>query len=89
MGLEQIGTGTVIVTGNETYTGQTTIGSGDILQIGNNGTAGSINGGSISDSGTLAFDLTNPTTTFGLDQRHGRRDANDRHRAKTHGRRQL
>ena len=65
MGLAQIGTGTVIVTGNETYTGQTTIGSGDILQIGNNGTAGSINGGSISDSGTLAFDLTNPTTTFG------------------------
>ena len=50
----QIGTGTTILSGDNTYTGGTTISAG-ILQIGNGGTTGSITG-NVVDNGTLAFD---------------------------------
>ena len=50
--MNQIGAGTTILTGNNTYTGGTTISAGT-LQLGNGGTTGSIVGNVI-DNGTLA-----------------------------------
>ena len=56
--LTKAGAGDLILTGSNTYSGQTTIGSGT-LQIGSGGTTGSINSTSgVSDSGVLAFDLS-------------------------------
>lgn len=52
--VEQIGTGTTILTANSTYTGGTTISSGT-LQLGNGGTSGSILG-DVVNNGTLVFD---------------------------------
>jgi fibronectin-binding autotransporter adhesin len=57
--LHQIGagTGTLILAGNNTYGGGTTIDTGTTLQLGNGGTTGSIVG-SITDNGTLTFNRT-------------------------------
>ena len=63
--LRQAGTGTLILTGNNTYTGGTSIGSGSTLQIGNGGTTGSIIGNVVND-GTLTFKRAD-TVTFGGD----------------------
>ena len=52
--LTQQGTGTLILTGNDTYAGGTTIAAGT-LQIGDGDTTGSIVG-NVSDNGALAFD---------------------------------
>ncbi|WP_205965773.1 beta strand repeat-containing protein, partial [Paraburkholderia guartelaensis] len=52
--VSQIGPGTTILTGANTYTGGTTISAGT-LQLGSRGTSGSIVGG-VTDNGTLAFD---------------------------------
>ena len=60
----QIGTGTTILTGTNTYNGGTTIGSGT-LQIGNGGTAGSITG-NVTDAGVLAFDRSDSVTFAGV-----------------------
>ena len=49
--LVQAGSGTLILTGNNTYTGGTTISTGT-LQIGNGGTTGNIVG-DVTDNGTL------------------------------------
>ncbi len=55
-GLVQAGTGTLILTGSNTYSGLTSISAGT-LQLGSGGTTGSIGGTtSVSDSGVLAFD---------------------------------
>ena len=55
---ESGGTGTVILTLGNTYSGATTISSGT-LQLGNNTPAGTIaNTSGITDNGTLAFDLS-------------------------------
>ena len=48
--VNQIGTGTMILTASNTYTGGTTISAGT-LQLGNGGTTGSITG----DVTTMAF----------------------------------
>ncbi|MCA0248161.1 MAG: autotransporter-associated beta strand repeat-containing protein [Proteobacteria bacterium] len=48
------GGATVILTGNSTYSGGTTVGAGNILQLGNGGTTGSI-AGNVVTLGTLAF----------------------------------
>ena len=48
------GGGTVILTGNSTYSGGTTIGAGNILQLGDGGTTGWITGNVVA-LGTLAF----------------------------------
>ena len=60
--LAQDGSGTLVLTGDNTYTGGTTIGAGT-LQIGNGGTTGAIIG-NVTDNGALAFDHSD-TVTFG------------------------
>jgi outer membrane autotransporter protein len=60
--LVQLGSGMLILTGNNTYSGGTTISAGT-LQIGNGGTSGTI-AGSVTDNGTLAFDRSD-SVTFG------------------------
>lgn len=61
--LDQAGAGTTILTGDNNYSGGTTIDSGT-LQIGNGGTVGTIVG-DVLDNGTLAFDRTDATTFAG------------------------
>jgi fibronectin-binding autotransporter adhesin len=60
--LVQLGTGTVVLTGTNTYSGGTTINSGT-LQLGDGSTNGSITGDA-TDNGTLAFD-PNGSVTIG------------------------
>ncbi len=56
------GNGSQTLTGSNTYTGATTITSG-ILQLGNDGTTGSLAAGSaIVDNGTLAINRSNAVT---------------------------
>jgi autotransporter-associated beta strand protein len=55
--LVQQGSGTLILTGTNTYNGGTTIASGATLQIGNGGTVGSLIG-DVTDNGTLTFART-------------------------------
>ena len=62
--LAQIGTGTTILTANNTYTGGTTISAGT-LQLGNGGTSGGIVGNVI-DNGALAFNRSDVATFPGL-----------------------
>src|SRR5271165_2173209 len=61
--LTKSGTGTLTLTGANTYSGGTTISSGT-LQIGNGGTAGSITG-NVTDTGVLAFDRSDSLTFAG------------------------
>ena len=59
-----IGTGTVIFSGNNTYTGGTDICSCTILQLGNGGNTGSVVGDILND-GTLIFNRANAYTFTG------------------------
>ena len=61
--VRQVGSGTTILTGSNTYSGGTTISAGT-LQIGNGGTSGSITG-NVSNAGTLAFDRSDAVTLGG------------------------
>ncbi|HEY4074967.1 MAG TPA: autotransporter domain-containing protein [Herbaspirillum sp.] len=49
------GSGSLIITGNNTYTGITTINAGNTLQVGNNAASGSLGTGAVADAGTLIF----------------------------------
>jgi fibronectin-binding autotransporter adhesin len=60
--LTKTGSGTLILTGTNTYGGGTTLSAGT-LQLGNGGTTGSITG-NINDNGALVFNRSN-TLTFG------------------------
>jgi outer membrane autotransporter protein len=62
--LLKLGSGTVILTANNSYIGGTTI-SGGILQIGNGGTTGSIVG-NVVDDGSLVFNRTDAITFPGI-----------------------
>jgi fibronectin-binding autotransporter adhesin len=62
--VNQIGTGTTVLTADNTYTGGTTISAGT-LQIGNGGTTGSLVG-NVTDNGALAFNRSDVTTFDGV-----------------------
>jgi fibronectin-binding autotransporter adhesin len=66
-GLEMDTAGTLTLTGANTYTGATVIGTNAAIQIGSGGTAGSIASSSISSPGTgdLSFDLSSAYTYAG------------------------
>jgi autotransporter-associated beta strand protein len=61
--LQQLGNSTLILTGNNTYSGGTVIAAGT-LQIGNGGTSGKISG-DVLDLGVLAFNRSNNVTFDG------------------------
>ncbi len=54
LAIDKTGTGRWILTGNNSYTGTTTIAAG-ILQIGNSGTTGSLGSGAVINNATLTF----------------------------------
>ncbi|MDD2050588.1 autotransporter-associated beta strand repeat-containing protein, partial [Pseudomonas putida] len=60
---QQIGTGTTVLTGNNTYGGATTIARGT-LQVGNGGTTGTLGAGALNNNGMLAFNRSD-TFTYG------------------------
>ena len=62
--VNQIGTGTTVLTAGSTYSGGTTISAGT-LQLGNGGAAGSIIG-DVTDNGTLAFNRSDVHTFAGV-----------------------
>jgi len=62
--VNQIGTGTTILTADNTYTGGTTISAGT-LQLGNGGTSGAILG-DVANSGALSFNRSDAVTFAGL-----------------------
>ncbi|WP_267225560.1 autotransporter-associated beta strand repeat-containing protein [Dyella silvae] len=62
-GLTQMGSGTTVLTGNNSYAGGTTISAG-ALQIGAGGTSGAIVG-NVTDNATLIFDRSDTVTYTG------------------------
>ena len=59
--INQLGTGTTVLTGSNSYGGITTISAG-MLQIGNGGTTGTLGSGSFVDNATLSFNRSDTLT---------------------------
>ena len=57
-GIDKAGSGTLILTGTNSYAGTTTI-SGGILQVGNGGATGSLGAGAVTNDGALVIDWSN------------------------------
>ncbi len=64
-GLVQSGAGTVILTGNNTYSGTTVIDALRTLQVGDGGTTGSLGSGNVVNNGTLVVDRSGSVTVPG------------------------
>ena len=60
----QSGSGPLVLTSNETYTGPTTIASGGTLQLGNASTAPTLATSSLTNSGVLSFNIGTTQPTF-------------------------
>ncbi len=60
--LTQMGSGALILTGANGYTGVTTVNTGGTLQIGNGGTGGVLGPGTLTDNGGLIFDRSDAVT---------------------------
>ena len=67
----QIGTGTMTLTGDNTYTGATTISAGT-LQVGNGGTTGTLGPAPSSNNAALIFNRSNALDVWRRHQRHRR-----------------
>lgn len=63
--LTKIGSGTLTLTGNNSYSGTTAINAGT-LQIGNGGTTGNLGTNIVADSGTLAFNRSDSVSDAGF-----------------------
>jgi autotransporter-associated beta strand protein len=63
--LAQLGAGTLTLSGNNSYSGTTTISTGT-LQIGNGGTAGALGAGSVLDNSALTFNRADAVVQSGL-----------------------
>lgn len=61
LAVTQAGSGTTVLTANNTYSGLTTISNG-VLQIGNGGTTGSLGSGSVTGGGSLQIDRSDLAT---------------------------
>ena len=59
--LAKSGNGTLVLAGNNSYGGTTTVGQGT-LQVGNGGTSGTLGSGSVTDNAALVFDRSDNTT---------------------------
>jgi outer membrane autotransporter protein len=60
--LQQLGSNTVTLTANNTYTGTTTISSNGTLQVGNGGTSGTLGYGNVTNRGALVFNRSDSLT---------------------------